>query len=178
MEDPTQTPEVTIRSAGIRYGIISGIFSFAFFIILTTLGQTASEGIWSWVGYLVTAALIFLAHKYFKDNGNGFMSYGQGIGVAFWEGLISVAIYMPLFYIYVKFIDSGFIDMIKEKQIDAMQQKGMSEDQIDQAMQIAGKFMSPEMMLVFGIIGGLIVFIIIALLVTIFTQKKNPEAFA
>lgn len=175
MEDSTQTPIVTTRSAGIRFGIISGIVSFAFFLVLSVLGQAAGQGAWSWVGYLITAVLIFLAQKYFKDNGIGFMSYGQGLGVALWEGLVSIAIYMPLFYIYIKFIDSGFSDLIKEKQIEAMQGKGMTEEQIDQAMKFSEKFMTPEAMLGFGVIGGFVVFMVIALIVTIFTQKKNPN---
>ncbi|MBS1951743.1 MAG: Twin-arginine translocation protein TatC [Cytophagales bacterium] len=178
MEETTQTPEITTRSAGIRYGIVLAIVSFAYFIVLTISGVAAGQGIWSWVGYLITAGLIFLAQKYFKDNGNGFMTYGQGIGIAFWEGLVSIAIYMPLFYIYIKFIDSGFIEMIKEKQIDGMQQKGMSDEQIDQAMKIAGAFMTPEAMLGFGIVFGIIGTIIIGLIVTIFTQKKNSDPFA
>ncbi|MBS1681154.1 MAG: DUF4199 domain-containing protein [Bacteroidetes bacterium] len=168
---------VSTRSAGIRYGIISAIISFAYFIILTVSG-VAAQGVWSWIGYLVTAVLIFLAQKYFKENGDGFMSYGQGMGVAFWEGLISTAIYTPLFYIYVKFIDSGFVEMIKEKQIEGMQEKGMSDEQIDQAMSIASNFMTPEAMLGFGLVFGIIGFLIIGLIVTIFTQKKNPELLA
>jgi hypothetical protein len=67
--------------------------------------------------------------------------------------------------------------MIKDKQIEAMEQRGMSEEQIDQAMKIAGAFTSPEAILGFGLIGGLIVILIVGLIVSIFTQKKNPEAF-
>jgi hypothetical protein len=174
MEEAT-TPTVTTKSAGIRYGIISAIVSFAYFIVLTISGLSTSQGIWSWISYVLTAVLIFLAHKYYKDNGDGFMTYGQGMSVAFWEGLISVVIYVPLFYIYIKFIDSGFVEMIKEKQIEGMQDKGMSEEQIDQAMKFAGAFTTPEAMLGFGLVFGILGFLIIGLIVTIFTQKKNPN---
>jgi hypothetical protein len=175
--EETNTPTISTKSVGIRFGIIYGIISVAYFLIITIMGQNASQGVWSWLSYLIIAVFVFLAHKYYKDNGNGFMTYGQGMGITFWQALISVAISSPITYIYIKFIDTGFIDMIKDKQIEAMEQRGMSEEQIDQAMKIAGAFTSPEAILGFGLIGGLIVILIVGLIVSIFTQKKNPEAF-
>jgi hypothetical protein len=65
--------------------------------------------------------------------------------------------------------------MMKDKQIEAMEAKGMSEQQIDQAMQFASMFMTPEAILVFGLVFGIIGTVICGLIVTIFTQKKAPE---
>jgi len=44
-------------------------------------------------------------------------------------------------------------------------------------MAITSKFMTPEMMLIFGVVFGILGTVIIGLIVTIFTQKKNPEPF-
>jgi hypothetical protein len=134
-----------------------------------------ASGYWNWISYFMTGVLVFLAHKYYKDNTSGFMSYGQGIGIAFWMGLISGVISSVFTYIYIKFVDSSFVEMIKEKQLADMEAKGMSEEQIDQAMKMASYFMTPEAMFLFGLIGGIVGTIIIALIVTIFTQKKAPE---
>ena len=171
-------PSVTTMSSGIRFGLILSIVSIAYFLILTTLGINSSQGVWSWLMYLVYAGFIFLAQKYFKDNGDSFMSYGQGIGISFWLGLISTVVYMVFFYIYVKFIDAGFIQMIKDAQLEQMQSRGMRDEQIDQAMSISGKFMTPEVFLISGLIIGILGMVVIGLIVTIFTQKKNPEPFA
>ena len=172
------TPAVTTRSAGIRYGLIMGVFSIVYFVVLNTLGADITQGPASWGRYVYVAVFIFLAHKYFKDSGDSFMSYGQGIGISFWMGLISVAVSSVFTYIYVKFIDQGFIQQILDRTRQGMEEKNMSEEQIDQAMSMTAKFMTPEMMLVFGIVFGIIGTIIIGLIVTIFTQKKSPEAFA
>jgi len=45
-------------------------------------------------------------------------------------------------------------------------------------MAMTSKFMTPEMMLIFGLVFGIIFGVIIALVVGLFTQKKNPEPFA
>ena len=41
------------------------------------------------------------------------MSYGQGVGIGFWIGLVSAVIGNVFTYIYVKFIDDGFIAKIQ-----------------------------------------------------------------
>ena len=66
------------------------------------------------------------------------------------------------------------IQLIKDKQIETMEAQGMDDAQIDQAMEIAGKFTSPEMILVFGILGIAFFGFILALIVSLFTKKSNP----
>ena len=175
MEEQTSAA-ITTRSSGIRYGVILGAISVAIFFVLTFAGVDQTSGIGRWASLPIYIALIFMAQKYFKDEGDGFMSYGQGIGISFWMGLISTIIYMPIFYIYIKFIDSGFVEMIKNKQIEELQNKGMSDEQIDQAMSFAGAFMSPEAMLIMGTIGAIIFILICGLIITIFTQKPNTQS--
>jgi len=178
MEENQSAPTVTTRSVGMRYGIIMGVVSIAYFIILNMLGVDMTQGPGSWGRYVYCAILIFLAQKYYKENGDGFMAYGQGIGISFWMGLISVAISSVFTYIYVKFIDTSFIQQMLDRTRESMEEKGnLSDEQIDQAMTMTSKFMTPELILVFGIVFGIIGTIVIGLIVTIFTQKKNPEAF-
>ena len=47
----TTTPTVTTRSAGIRYGVIGGLISIVYFLVLTTAGVDMSQGIGRWAGY-------------------------------------------------------------------------------------------------------------------------------
>ena len=169
------TSEVTPRSAGIRFGLIGAVLSIVYFLILSVAGLAGTQGVWSWIGYLITAAVIFFAHKYYKENADGFMSYSQGIGISAWIGMVSAVISSIFMYIYIKFVDTTFIETMKQTQLDAMQQKGMSDQQIDQTMKFASMFMTPEAMFLFALLGGFIATIIIGLIVTIFTQKKNPQ---
>ncbi len=174
MEQQDVTTPVTTKSAGIRFGLIGAVVGIAYFIILQVAGLDM-QGPAGWVGYLFTAALIFFAHKYYKENGDGFLNYSQGIGIAFWLGLISGVISSIFTYIYVKFIDAGFIDKIKDQQYEQMQSQGMSDEQIEQAMKIAGAFTSPEVMLIMGLLGSILVTVVIALIITLITQNKRPD---
>jgi hypothetical protein len=135
-----------------------------------------SRGIGQWAGLIVPIVIIFLAHKYFKENGDGFMSYGQGIGIGFWYGLIAAVISSIFTYIYAKFIDQSFIAGIREKAIADMEAKGQTQEQIDMAMKFMDcNLMSAEAIFFFGLFFGVLLAVIIALIVTIFTQKPQPE---
>lgn len=174
METLETTEQLSTRSVGVRYGLILAVISIAYFVILSVAG-IAMEGAASIPSYLFIAVVVFLAHKYYKENGNGYLSIGQGIGIAFWTGLISSLVSSAFTYIYIKFIDASFMENLRNTQIENMQEQGMSEEQIDQAMQFAGAFMTPEMIAVFGIVGGIIAAIIIGLIISLFTKKSDPD---
>jgi hypothetical protein len=175
MEENVATPALTTRSAGVRYGIINGVISIAYFLILTAADIDMSKGFGRWGGTIIGIVLVFLAHKYYKENGDGFMTYGQGIGIAFWMGLVGSIISSVFTYIYAKFIDPNFITMIREKAIEDMEAKGQSQEQIDAAMKFVEMFTSAEAIFFMGIFFGIIIIVIIALIISIFTQKPHPE---
>lgn len=176
MEETTQVQAPTVRSVGIRYGFILAVIGIILFLVFIFSGADMTSGWIRWTGYPIYIVLVVLAHNYFKANGDGFMSYGQGIGIAFWTGLISSVVSSLFTYIYLKFIDSGMIEMIRQAQIEELEKKGMSDEQIEQTMKFVSMFTTPEMMLVFGVIGGVVGIVICGLIVSIFTQKKQPES--
>lgn len=179
-QNETMEEKVNTRTAGMRYGLFLAAFGIVSFLVTTLSGMNVTDGSGAWINRLisvaVTGVIFYLAHEYFKKNGDGFMSFGQGVGIGFWGGLISSLVSSLFIYVYVKFIDSGFIDMIKDKQMEAMQAQGMSDQQVEQAMKFASMFTSPEAIAIFGIVFGILGSILIALIVAIFTQKKNPDA--
>ena len=161
---------VTPRSVGLKFGLISALVSILLFLILTVSGLNAFDNSWSWIGMVISVALVFLAHKNFKDSGNGYMSYGQGVGIAFWITLTSVVINLVVTYAYVSFIDTGAMDLFYDKQAEEMAKKGMADDQIDMAVSWTKTLFWP--MYLFG---GMFFGILVGVIVSIFTQKKNPE---
>jgi len=169
METQSNT-SVTTRSVGIKYGLISALISVVFFLVLVLSGQNAFDNKWNWISLIVSVALVVLAHKNFKDSGNGFMSYGQGVGIGFWMALISLVIGFVITYSYVSFIDPAAMDLFYEKQTADMAEKGMPDDQIDMAIGWTKTLFWP-LYIFFGLFFG----VLVGVIVSIFTQKKNPE---
>jgi len=164
------TSAVTPRSVGIKFGLISALISVVFFLVLALSGQNAFDNTWSWIGLVISVVIVYLAHKNFKDSGNGFMSYGQGVGIAFWIALISLVINFAVTYLYVSFIDTGAMDLFYEKQTEQLSANGMQDEQIEMALSWTRTLFWP-MYLFMGLFFG----VLVGVIVSIFTQKKNPE---
>ena len=165
--------KVTVSQIGLRYGIILGLIMIVYSMILQFIGLATNN--WaSSVSYIFLIVGMVMAHKAFKDGGDGFMRLGQGLGIGTLISAVSGGISMIFSYLYIKFIDDSMMQLIQDKQIEAMEKQGMDDAQIDQAMEMAEKFSSPE--IIFGI--ALIAFIffgfIISLIVSLFTKKDNP----
>lgn len=161
---------VTTRSVGIRYGLFSALAGIILFLIPAMIGQNSFKGVWSWVGIAVSIVLFVLAHKYFKDEGDGFMSLGQGVGIGFWMSLISVIVGGLFTYVYISFIDSAPFDLMLDQSIADMEKAGQSAETIEIAKEWTKKLFWP-LYFVFGILGG----IFFAFIISIFTKKTNPE---
>ena len=173
--EESNTPEITIRGTGIRYGAILGLISIAYFMVLVLTGVNTADGWVRWSGLIFSTALVILGQMYYKQNGNGYMSYSQGLSLAFWVSLISSVISSAFTVLYLTVIDPDFAQMMQDMQMQAMEEQGLSEEQIEQGMKIAAKFTTPPMLFLFGVIGGIFTTMMVALVTTFFTKKENPN---
>ncbi len=164
----------TIFDIAKKYGLILGLISIAYFVILNIAGLVTNQ-LASYVGYIFSIAIIFMAHKAYKNEGDGYMTYGQGLGIGTLTALISGIISSIFTFIYIKFIDDSFIEQLLDKMINDMEAKGMSDAEIDQAMGFSSFMMTPIGITIAGIIGAIFIGFIISLIISAFTKNTNPE---
>lgn len=170
MEEATQP---STRSIGIKYGLISGLVGIVLFVVYDLAGIPNDSAI-RYVSFIPGIIILVLAHKAFKDEGNGYMSFGQGMGIGTAAAFIGSLMSAVVMYVYIAFLSPGYIDKIKEQNLRTWEEQGMTDAQIAQAEQFSGFMMNPGaiaiMALIFGIIGG----VIMALIVSAFTKKQDP----
>jgi hypothetical protein len=164
----------TTKSIGIKYGLVSGLLGIIFFILIDVTGNAGNQTI-QWLGLLITAAVVFLAHREYKNLGDGYMEYKQGVGIGAWIGLVGAIISNIVTYIYISFINTEYISFIRDQQRMAMEEQGMSDAQIDQAMDMSESFTSAEALVIFGLVFGVLFTVIIALIVAAITKNSRPE---
>lgn len=162
-----------IRKTGFRYGIMLGLVSAALFFTFVLLKLKTNDWMLALPGITLTSVFIFLAHLFFKENSDGTMTFGQGVSISFWIGLVSGVLNSVISYIYMKFVNTQFVASMMEVARGDMEKNGMSDDQIDMALSMTKILMTPEVMLFTGIFGAIIGALIVGLIVSIFT-KKNP----
>lgn len=171
MEDQ---PNVTVKGISLKYGVISALVGIIYFIVLDLSGQAGNQKL-GYIGLIFTAVIIYLAHKEFLKNGDGYMSYKQGLGIGTLLSLVGAGINSLFSFVYVQLINPAFLDVIREQQIMEFEKRGMSDAEIDQAMKIAEMFSGPTAMLLFGIFFGTLFGFILSLIISAITKKNNPE---
>lgn len=173
--DSANEGTITLRGTGIRYGLILGLISIAFFMFLVLINaNTVDSWIW-WAGFLMSVVLVTLAQLYFKQNGDGFLSYSQGLGIAFWVALVSSVISSLFSVVYLTLIDPDFARLLQDMQMEAMEEQGLSEEQIESAMKITASLSTPPMLFLFGVLGGVFTTMLGALVSTFFVKNENPN---
>ncbi|MFT7031067.1 MAG: hypothetical protein ACI83W_001277 [Marinoscillum sp.] len=169
-----ESKDVSMKSVALKYGVISGLIGIIYFLILDFSGMSANQSL-GMVGLLFAAVIMFLAQKEFIRDGDGFMNYGQGLGLGTLMSLVSSIISSIFTFIYISYVNTSFMETVKQQQIVTLEEQGMSDAQIEQALKMSESFSGPTAMLIFGIIGGVFFGFIISLIVSAITKKSRPE---
>lgn len=170
--------KTTFWSTAMVYGLYIGVILMLYSVILYVSGQTQNKTL-GYLSFLLYGGSIVVAQIYYRNRElDGIITYSQalgfGVAIMLFSGIVT-ALYTIILY---SFIDPSLIDQMKTMQEEAMMQKGMSEDQIEAAMSIASKMMTPAWMSIMGLIGSVLIGTIISLVSSTFVKKlPNEDAF-
>ncbi len=129
-----------------NFGALCGLVIIILSLLLYLLSLTST---WfnSIVLFLVLIFFIFIGTKYYRDQySNGIISYGRSVGSGVLISLfmsIVVAFYIFMFF---KFIAPDELDKMIELQGKQLSDKGMSEEQIEMAIELAKRLTNPTTM--------------------------------
>lgn len=174
MEKATSSLKSHIVQYGILLGGISVVFALMLFFLDMHYTQESSVGI---ISIIITIAVIVLGQYNFRKENEGFLSFGEalklGVGIALISSIIGVTYQVLL----VTVIDTETIPKmiaIAENQLYESNPE-MSQEQLDQMLEMQSKFISPEMMTAFGLIGGLFIGFIISMISGLILKRNRPE---
>ena len=169
-----ETSEASVKGVSIKWGLINALIGIGMFVVFDFMELPTDSPI-RYISLLVVTILIVLAHKEFKEQGDGYMSYGQGFGIGAFFSLISSLITGVFTFLYVKYISPEYIQRALDEALVKMESMGRSDAEIEQGMKIAEMFSSPTAILIMGIVGGVFIGVVLSLIVSAITQKKRPE---
>jgi uncharacterized membrane protein (DUF485 family) len=158
-----------------KYGLIQGVLGFLLFVVMAMIGTRQT-----WVSTVLSIALLVvlmvLAHREFKKTHDGTMTYGQGVGVGTLLSVVSAVLTCILLYVYVSFINPGYPAAALKIQQEALEQRGYTGPQLEQALSMTSAMLTPMGIVISGLISGIIVGVIVALIVSAFTRVSDPRA--
>ncbi len=165
----------------LKFGLLSAVIGIFITLLVYLMGldKSPSGQYIGWINIPVTILLMVMCVKECRDMlYNGFISFGQAFKNLFLMLLISTGVSGVFMYFYTSQINPSIIEYVKEQQVLEMEKKGMDQASIDQAMAMSEKFISPVMMTVWTIVGGLFLGIVIALIISAIMKKNDPNAIA
>ena len=168
MEKPS-----TARIA-LKWGLITAILIIIYTVVLYMTGYFKNPSL-SWLSFLLLVFGIFMALREFKSLNSGYMSFSEGLGVGTLMSAVTGLLSSIFSYIYINFIDTTIMQQMSDLQREQMEERGLSSEQIDQAMELAAKFTSPGLIFLFGIIGYVLFGFIFSLIVSAIVKNTKPE---
>ena len=170
----TNVTPVTTTSVGLRYGLLTGLVSILFSFGLNVMHQESSPA--RYLSFAVLIGGMVLAMNYFKQQNQGFMGFGQGVGIGTVLSAV-VGLMSGIFaYVYMTFIDTEMMGRITDKMRTDMEARGgMTDEQIDQAVAMSGKFMNGPFVLVAALLGTILIGVLLSLVISAFIKNAQPE---
>lgn len=167
MEEKTSTARVALK-----YGLLASVVIMIYTTIINLAGLSQNK-ILSSLSFVFMVVAIVLAMKDFREKNGGYMSYGEGLGlgtlVSAVMGLLSSAFAM----FYMQFIDNTLLTQGMDQVREDMERRGMDDSQIDQAMELSQKVMSPGVVFAIGVFGYVLMGLIISLIVAAIIRREK-----
>ncbi len=150
-------------------------------IVVDLIGGFAHLRFESWFRWISTivmvAGIIIFCIQFGKQQTEG-VTFGKVFGYGFKIALVVTVIVVIYSLISVNVIFPEYLDQVLVKTRTDLQAKGgMTDEQIDQAVNMTKKFMQPVPMSIFIFLATLFFGTIAALLGAAFTKKSDPNVF-
>lgn len=162
------------------YGALTAAASAFLTLVLFLAGYHSSaekmqsvQLVASIVGFLVVIAGIVLGIRARRAEvpPHEPFSYGRALGAGVLVALFSALISAVFYVVYIAAINTEFASISQEMQRIAMEEKGATQEQIDQFGQMQSFLWNPALQFVFAFVGGTLLGTVIALIAAIFLRR-------
>lgn len=168
MEKPS-----TARIA-LKWGIVSAVMIIVYTVALYISGLFKTPAL-SWIPFIFLLFGIVMSLREFKLMNTNFINFSEGLGLGTLMSAVCAIIASIFNYIYITFIDTTILQQMRELQIEQLEQQGLSSEQIEQAMEMASRFATPGLTLLFSMIVYVICGFIFSLVISAIIKNSKPE---
>ncbi|WP_224483290.1 DUF4199 domain-containing protein [Robertkochia aurantiaca] len=160
----------------LNYGMLLGLISIVFFLILYFMDLHYQGGIPVLVVSLVIQlGVILAALRAFKTANGGYMSLAEGLKIGVGLCLIGGIIGIIFSQILANVIDPDMMQKQLEIARADMADRGLNQEQIEAQMEMAKKFQKPWIQAAFALIGSLFFGFILTLIPALVMKKSESE---
>ena len=167
-------PGASLLKNAINLGALTGMVLAVLQMIFLVSGFGENSGL-QWVLYIILIVSISWGARMYRDRVNeGYLSYGESLGFGVVLSLGAALIYGFAFYLYMKYLDPTYTQVILEKMELSLYESEMQEDQIKTVMDLYKTFFGPglfafSMVFSYGLMG-----FFVSLIISFFVKNDKP----
>jgi chromate transport protein ChrA len=174
-ENDELEPEKTgLWKSAMTYGLYYAIISIVITVVFYATGNMTSK-VNQWLGIVIMIVAVVLIQLAYRKQLGGWMTYGQGLGIAVLSMVCASIITAIFTFVLYKYIDPGLLEQIRLATEEQMYQRGLPDDQISAAMAVTSKFQTPGVIALSAIFSMALIGLIIGAIAAIFTKKQSPD---
>ena len=159
----------------LNWGVIVGVVLIIYSILMYFLDLSLEKWV-SWVSYIILIGGIVYGTIQYRDNVlGGSITYAQALGFGVLISLFAAILSGIYSYVFFTFIDPDFIEKIIVHTQDEMLKQGLSEDQVEQAMEMQKGFMKPGVLVAISIPMLTFMGFVFSLITSIFLKKEGTK---
>lgn len=166
----------TMFKHSMSYGLILGVILIIISLVTYLIGVVKPPTWVSLINYAIIIGVIVWGTKKYRDEVlGGAIKYGNALGfgvlITLFAGII-VAVYT---FLHMTVIDPDYISKILAVVEEELVNKGMPDDQIQMALDMQKKFMTPTFITISALLGMTFMGFLFSLITSIFLKKeKSP----
>ncbi len=168
MEKPS-----TARIA-LKWGIICAILIIIFTILLY-ITDSYKNPFLAWIPFLLLLGGVIMSIKEFKSLNNDFLEFSDGLGLGTLLSAVIGLLVSIFTYVYTTFVDTTIIKRMQEFQIEQLEERGLSSEQIDAAMALTNRIASPGLTFILSVFFYILFGFVFSLIVSAVLKKSKPE---
>jgi hypothetical protein len=171
MNEETSTARVALK-----WGVITGLALIVYSTLLYTLGQMAN-GMLTVVIYVIIAVGLVLGMREYRTLNGGYLNFGEGVGLGALLSAVAGLLSSAYTVLYSTVIDPGVQERMMDQMRDQLETQGMSDDQIEKAVEIAQMFQSPGLQFIIGIFGTILIGVVFSLIIAAILRQSKSNPF-
>jgi hypothetical protein len=176
MEETPSTMDVA-KKWGVIFGLVGLIFTLGITMFDLSTKGIAFQSVIVILTIGIAFSMYFLAGKEFKNGNKGFITLGQGFGIAIVTGLIGGLIRSVGLYLYIKFIDTNYMSRVLEAQAEMQESFGGRQVDPEDLPDFVKFFQTPEFIGISTFVNVMLGALIIGLIVAAIIQKKEDYSY-
>ncbi len=168
-----ETQKFSLLKCTMNYGAMLGLALIIYSLILWMFDASNNQNL-GYVSFIISITGIVFATKTFRDKEQGgFITYGRALGVGTLTSLFAGIITSFFSYLLYTVIDPGLVDKTLAIMEQGYYEAGLSDSQIEMAMNMAKRFTNPVMMALLGLLSSVLVGFIFSLITSIFLKREE-----